>query len=242
MEQLPLGVRWRDQSVFESFFAGPNTLAVEQLRDLHRDGHARPATLWIWGPEASGKSHLLQAVCAQTGAAGGRAAYFPLRDPALATPAALSGCEQLDVVCIDDVDVAAGHAAWERALFGLYLELGEHQRHLVFAARSPPAAMAWELADLRSRLTAALILQLKPLNEDEQVSALRLRAALRGLELPDETASYLLRRCARDLRTLCLLLDTLDTAALAAQRRLTVPFIKQVIERQPDSQRRVTRR
>jgi DnaA family protein len=242
MEQLPLGVRWRDQSVFESFFAGPNTLAVEQLRDLHRDGHARPATLWIWGPEASGKSHLLQAVCAQTGAAGGRAAYFPLRDPALATPAALSGCEQLDVVCIDDVDVAAGHAAWERALFGLYLELAEHQRHLVFAARSPPAAMAWELADLRSRLTAALILQLKPLNEDEQVSALRLRAALRGLELPDETASYLLRRCARDLRTLCLLLDTLDTAALAAQRRLTVPFIKQVIERQPDSQRRVTRR
>src|SRR5262245_63816218 len=127
MEQLPLGVRWRDQSVFESFFVGPNTLLVEQLRDLHRNGRARAGTLWIWGPEASGKSHLLQAVCAQTGAAGGRAAYFPLRDAALVTPAALTGCEQLDVVCIDDVELAAGNAEWERALFNLYLGLAEQQ-------------------------------------------------------------------------------------------------------------------
>jgi DnaA family protein len=181
-------------------------------------------------------------VCAQTGAVGGRTAYFPLRDAALVTPAALAGCEQLDVVCIDDVDLAAGNAEWERALFNLYLGLAEQQRHLVLAAGSPPAAIAWELPDLRSRLSAALILQLKPLNEDEHVSALRLRAALRGLEVPDETAGYLLRRCARDLRTLCALLDTLDTAALAAQRRLTVPFIKQVIERRGEFQARVTRR
>jgi DnaA family protein len=231
MEQLPLGVRWRDQSVFESFFVGPNSLVLEHLRDLHLGGAAQPATLWIWGPEASGKSHLLQAVCAETGAAGGRTAYFPLSDAALVTPAALAGCEQLEVVCIDDLEFAAGNAEWERALFNLYLGLAEQQRHLVLAAKSPPTALPWELADLRSRLSAALVLHLKPLSEEEHVSALRLRAAIRGLEIPDETAAFLLRRFPRDLRTLCALLDTLDTAALAAQRRLTVPFIKQVIER-----------
>ncbi|HZF26644.1 MAG TPA: DnaA regulatory inactivator Hda [Steroidobacteraceae bacterium] len=242
MEQLPLGVRWRDQSVFDSFYVGPNPLVIEQLRGLHQRQQAQPAALWIWGPEASGKSHLLQAVCAETGAAGGRAAYFPLRDAALLTPAALAGCEQLDVVCIDDLEFAAGDAEWERALFSLYLGLTEQQRHLVLAASSPPAALDWELPDLRSRLSAALILQLKPLSEDEHVSALRLRAGIRGLEVPDETAGFLLRRFPRDLRTLCALLDTLDLAALAAQRRLTVPFIRQVLERQPDFQARVTRR
>ena len=124
----------------------------------------------------------------------------------------------------------AGQREWERALFNLYFGLSEHQRHLVLASASPPAALDWQLADLRSRLSAALILHLKPLSEVEHLAALRLRAGMRGLEIPDETAGFLLRRFPRDLRSLCALLDTLDSAALAAQRRLTVPFIKQVIE------------
>ena len=92
MEQLPLGVRWRDQSVFGSFFGGPNQLVIEQLRGLYARAQSQPAVLWIWGAEASGKSHLLQAVCAETGTAGGRAGYFPLNDRALTAPAALAGC------------------------------------------------------------------------------------------------------------------------------------------------------
>src|SRR5262245_63818610 len=83
MEQLPLGVRWRDQSVFESFFAGPNQLVVKELHGLYARAQSQPAVLWIWGGEATGKSHLLQAVCAETGALGGRAGYFPLNDAAL---------------------------------------------------------------------------------------------------------------------------------------------------------------
>jgi DnaA family protein len=232
MEQLPLGVRWRDQSVFESFFAGPNQLVVKELRGLYVRAQAQPAVLWIWGAEASGKSHLLQAVCAETGAAGGRAGYFPLNDEALAMPATLAGCEQLDLVCIDDLQRIAGNDDWERAVFNLHLGLNEHRGHLVLAATRPPAALTWQLPDLRSRLSAALVLHLKPLSEADHIAALRLRAGLRGLEIPEETAMFLLRRYPRDLRSLCMLLDTLDNAALAAQRRLTVPFIKQVIEQQ----------
>jgi DnaA family protein len=52
---------------------------------------------------------------------------------------------------------------------------------------------------------------------------------LRGFELPDETAQYLLRRLPRDMATLCRFLDELDEASLAAQRRLTVPFVKEVM-------------
>src|SRR4029453_18415723 len=230
MEQLPLGVRWRDQSVFESFFTGPNQLVVKELHGLYDRGQSQPAVLWIWGAEATGKSHLLQAVCAETGAAGGRAGYFPLNDEALVVPAVLAGCEQLDLVCIDDLQRVAGNDDWEHAIFNLYLGLHEHRGHLVLAATSPPAALNWQLADLRSRLSAALILHRRPLSEADHVAALRLRAGLRGLEIPDEAAVFLLRRYPRDLRSLCALLDTFDSAALAAQRRLTVPFIKQVIE------------
>ena len=228
MKQLPLGVRWPDRSAFANFFAGPNSLVVEELRAL--PGRARATAVWVWGPPASGKTHLLQAACSATGAADRRAAYFPLAQRTQLAPGALAGCEQLDLVCIDDAERAAGDEGWEHALFNLYNGMFEQQHQLLFAAQSPPATLPWTLPDLRSRLSAGLVLQIRPLNEGEQIAALKLHASVRGLELPEETAAYLMRRFPRDLRTLCTLLDTLDTAALAAQRRLTVPFIRQVID------------
>jgi DnaA family protein len=226
MKQLPLGVRWPNQSTFANYLAGPNRQIVQEMRTLAE----RPRVLWISGPPATGKTHLLQAVCNEAGAAGRRAAYFPLDPRAGLAPAAIAGCEQLDVVCLDDIDHAAGVSEWESALFSLYNALLEQQRSLVIAASAAPAKFRWRLADLASRMNAALVLTLRPLQEREQLAALALHASARGLELPEETANYLMTRFPRDLRTLCGLLDTLDTASLAAQRRLTVPFIKQVIE------------
>ena len=82
-------------------------------------------------------------------------------------------------------------------------------------------------------ILAATLLPLRPLGEAEQREALRLRAHARGLDLPEETALYLQRRFPRDLPTLYQLLDTIDDAALQAQRRLTVPFIRAVLSPEP---------
>ena len=71
----------------------------------------------------------------------------------------------------------------------------------------------------------------QPLDDEEQIEALKLHAIRRGLELPDETATFLLNRLPRDMHTLCTLLDELDEAALIAQRRLTVPFVSAVLKR-----------
>ena len=100
MKQLPLGVRWPDHSTFANFLAGPNSLVAEELLALGSRNQA--AVIWIWGQPASGKTHLLQAVCGEAGSMGRRAAYFPLAEREQLTPAVLAGCEQLDVVCIDD--------------------------------------------------------------------------------------------------------------------------------------------
>jgi DnaA-homolog protein len=75
------------------------------------------------------------------------------------------------------------------------------------------------------------VFAVRELNDDEQLEALYLRARLRGFELPVETARYLQRRYPRDMRSLCEVLDTLDDAAFAAQRRITVPFIRDIVEK-----------
>lgn len=224
MQQLPLGVRWRDSSLFATFISGPNALAVSTLQSGERAG-----VIWLWGAPATGKSHLLQASCAQTGERGELAAYFPMQERAEFSAESLGGCERLALVCIDDVEEVARDGEWNRALFTLHNGLQEQRGRLLLSAVQPPAGVPWVLPDLASRMAASLVLQLRPLDDNEQVEVLRLRARRRGLDLPEDTALYLVRRVPRDLRTLCGLLDALDVASLASQRRLTVPFIKDVL-------------
>jgi DnaA family protein len=233
MRQLPLGVRIPDRAVFATFLPARNVQAVQQLTRLAR-GHAA-GTAWVCGAHGSGKSHLLQAVCVQASETM-RAGYFPLRELGAFGVDVLEGLPQLDCLCLDDLDSVIGDSLvsgeWERTLFGILREIEERGARLIAAAATPPALVKWSLPDLGSRMSASSVFQLRALDEAEQQEALKLRAHARGFELPDETARWLLRRFPRDMRTLYELLDTLDEAALVAQRRLTVPFIRTVLSEQ----------
>lgn len=229
MRQLPLGVQLGVSLRFDTFAAGANAAAVEALRRL-ADG-ASSAPVWVYGPRGSGRTHLLQAACAEAGRAGRPAAYLPLAQLRADGAQLLDGFEQLALVALDDLDAVAGDAAFEAALFTLYNGLAEHGRGLAVAAAGSPAATAVRLPDLASRLAASEVHRLEPLAESEQPAALRRRAERRGLELPEETLAFLTRRAPRDFATLCRMLDALDTESLAAQRRLTVPFVRDWLAR-----------
>jgi DnaA family protein len=226
MQQLPLGVRLRDRARFASFVAGPNAELLAHLERLAPG--VRTAPTWLHGPAGTGKTHLLQAVCNAVGSRG-RAGYFPLGDLVALGADALEGAGTLDCACLDGIDAVAGHPDWEFALFTLYRELEERGASLVIAARARPLALGWQLEDLRSRWAASVVFALRELDEKEQAEALRRHADARGLELPDETLQFLQRRYPRDTARLCEILDALDDASLAAQRRITVPFVREVL-------------
>lgn len=231
--QLPLQIGLRDNSRFSSYFGGINqaTLsAIEALRaNRTGDGVRGPVCVFVHGVAGTGKSHLLQAACAAASARQETTAYLPLRQVASFGPEVLSGCGELAYVCVDDVDQIAAHREWERALFGLHQQLEERGGRLIVAAGLPPAGIHFDLADLASRLAGGLVLTLQPLDESGQIAALQLRAHLRGFELPDDAAQYLLRRLPRDMSSLYAFLDELDQASLIAQRRLTLPFVRDIL-------------
>jgi DnaA family protein len=227
MRQLPLGVQLKERATFASFLTARNVELVTHLRQVAAD--TPPGATWMAGPHTAGKSHLLQAVCAAT-ASGRRAAYLPLESLLPFGPAAIEGAEQLDLACYDDVAAVAGLDDWEARLFSIWQRAQERGATLLFAARENPAQVAFTLADLKSRLASSAVFAVRELNDEEQLEALYLRARLRGFELPPETARYLQRRFPRDMRSLCEVLDTLDDAAFAAQRRLTVPFLKEILD------------
>jgi DnaA family protein len=229
MRQLPLGVELGVSHRFETFVEGRNAAAVESLRRVADGTAAAPA--WIYGPPGSGRSHLLQACCARAGDAGRSTAWLPLALVKSEGPGILDGFEALDLVALDDIDAVAGLPDWEAALFTLFIGLAERRAGLACAAAAAPAATAIRLPDLASRLAASDVHRIEALAEPEQAAALRQRASRRGLELPDDTLAFLTRRAPRDFATLCRMLDALDTESLAAQRRLTIPFVRDWLAR-----------
>ncbi len=224
MSQLALPLQLADHAVFSSFFDAGNESLVAMLAAI-ADGEPGPGS-WIWGAPSTGKTHLLQAVCDR---AGDRAVYLPMAMLREAGPAILDGLGARDIVCIDDIDAVVGQADWEESLFGLCNELFDAGAQLVVSATSSPREAGIALADLASRLQRLAVFHVHELDDVQCVSALQLRSQHRGLDLPDETAQYLMKRSRRDMSSLYRLLDRLDAAALQAKRRLTVPFVRGVL-------------
>ena len=227
MSQLVLPLRLADHAVFASFHDDGNETLVATLEGIAAGDAGQGC--WLSGATATGKTHLLQAVCEK---AGDRSVYLPLKMLAEAGPGMLDGLATRELVCIDDVDQVAGAHDWDVALFNLFNQMQDAGGQLVVAARAAPRECGFALADLTSRMSRLPVFQLRALSEQQRVAALQLRAGHRGLELPDETAAYMLKRSRRDMASLYQLLDKLDLEALRAKRRLTIPFVRDVLQQE----------
>ena len=221
--QLPLSLRWPRRQRFEHFFAGANAAAVDAVRALA----LQPGAPWLYlsGPGGSGKSHLLLAACQAAHETGRTVQYLPLktlREHAVA----IRGVGGSEFIALDNLDAICGDRDTEHAVFDLYNRARAEGTVLIFAAEAVPAQLPLTLPDLRSRLGACTQFALKPLDDAERREVLKTQAASRGIELDDTVLDWLFARYARDLGALLDLLDRLDQASLAAQRRVTVPFLR----------------
>ncbi len=225
--QLPLGLRLRDGSSFENFLAGPNGEAFEQVRAVCAGGHGTAVPIYLWGESAAGKTHLLEAVCRCVKEAGRQPAYVPLRDKSALSPAMIEDLEAT-VACLDDLETIAGDDAWERALFRLWEARRGQPGALIMTANSPPANLNLTLPDLVTRFSSAAVYALKPLDDEAKIEALRLRARNRGLDVTGDVARYIINRYPRDFPSMVRLLDRIDVASLAQQRRVTIPFLREL--------------
>ncbi len=223
--QLALPLRLLADASFDNFRGSENRKAVVILKQMLEQRVELFG--YLYGPAGTGKSHLLCAACRFMEAH--RVIYLPLMDIREELGVCFEGLEQFDLVCLDDIQVVAGNPEREAALFGLYNRLREQGRQLLVAAPEPPLALGVVMPDLASRLAWGLVVPVKALEDEEKSLALRLRAAETGVELSEDVVSFIMKRSSRSLAELFDLFDRLDEAAFKARRRITVPFVKEVL-------------
>lgn len=227
--QLPLSVRLRDDATFANFYPGANAAALGYVERLcEADAGWTESLIYLWGGEGVGRSHLLQAACLRFEQRDEQAIYLPMDELVHYGPEVFDNLEQCELVCLDDLHALAGRPQWEEGLFHLFNRLRDAGRKLLLAADKSPRELGIKLPDLKSRLTLALVFQLHGLSDEDKLRALQLRASRRGLHLTDEVGRFILTRGPRSMNLLFDLLDILDQASLQAQRKLTIPFLKEI--------------
>ncbi len=225
--QLPLALRYPPDQCLENFIAAPPA-AIAQLQALADTQGAD--WLYLVGVSGTGKTHLALALCAAAEQAGRRAAYLPLAAARGRLRDALEALEGNDVVALDGLEAIAGDRDDEVALFDFHNRVRSAGLNLLYTAREVPDSLALVLPDLRSRLSQNARIVLQPLDDQARAELLRERALRRGLVLEEAAIEWMLSRTDRSLSSLVALLDRLDRESLAAQRRITVPFLRQVID------------
>jgi len=232
-DQLTLGLSLSDEATFSNFYVGDNELVVAALKAcLLGEGEW---FIFLWGSEGVGRSHLLQACCHEINI-DRSAVYIDFNELINFSPEILMGLENIDLVCLDNIEAVLNNQSWEESLFHFYNRLSNNRlskkkMRLIIASKTSSTQLSCQLADLRSRFSSGLCFQVKGLNDIEKCAALVMRAKHRGMVFPDASVQYLLHHASRDLAELIKILDILEDATLIEQRRITVPFLKSVLNR-----------
>lgn len=232
LPQLALNLSSEHPAVFSNFLAASNQQLVEHLSQLVK-GLAEPAEfnlVYLWGSQASGKTHLLEAACHLAANQGTSYAYLNL-----AELSCITGLTQLTtsplprLLALDNLEALTSSLEFQQALFHLFNLAKQENCLLLVSAQNNPNNLGLQLADLTSRLAWGFTYQVHSLTDEDKLAAFKLKAQQRGIEVPPEVTKYLLYHSPRDLRLLLNLLDQLDQASLQAQRRLTLPFVRSII-------------
>ena len=222
MKQIPLAIGAAPEQRFDNFLPGANAAALAHLAQLGE----RAAPVYVWGPQGSGKTHLLHAVTERFLRAGGRVAWFCSRDP-LPWP----HDAQRSLVVLDGCDLFDDER--QQAAFTLFVEGTGSGTSIVAAGRVPPVDLLLR-EDLRTRLGWGHVFALRPPGEPEVRAILRREADRRGVFLSDEVMDSVLVRYARDLKALMALVERLDRYSLAHKRAITVPMLKDMLADEPE--------
>ncbi len=220
--QIPLDIRLDTSLIFDNFYISPqNQNMVDEMRTIIN----KPEIIILKGAIASGKTHLLQAICNTL--VEGDFMYIPAKKFHTLSPEILNIEVSLKCICIDDVDLLLGNTAWEKALFDIYNQAFDKKFSLLMS--SSKNDLEFNLPDLQSRFAKTKTINIKALDDSGKQAAFLLQAKTRGIKIDDKVSAFIHNHYSRNLHDMLDLLDKLDQASMRNKHKITVPIVKQVL-------------
>ncbi len=220
--QLPLDLGFASSYAAADYLVSASNAAafawVERWPDWPAPGLA------LSGPPGCGKTHLAHVWRERSQATIIDAATLASMDPSQ-----LLG--QTPAWAVDGVAAGSLGAAAERALLHLYNMTNERRGHLLLCGEAPPARWQINLPDLRSRLAALPAVTIAPPDDGLLEALLAKLFADRQLVVDRGTVMFVVTRMERSFEAARRLVDAIDRAALASQRRPGLGLVREVVEK-----------
>ncbi|HYD18879.1 MAG TPA: DnaA/Hda family protein [Patescibacteria group bacterium] len=220
-QQLPFDLGHRPAFEREDLWVSESNRDAVAWLDKY-PGWPAPALI-LYGPPASGKTHLCHVFQNQT-------------DAVCITPATINDFRGVNdfpqTSIIDDAEKMIGETESETALFHTWNRAKEEGAQLLLTGENPPARWNFTLPDLKSRLLAAPAVAIAP--PDEQLMAVVLAKLFsdRQLAVPAEVISFITARIERSFKTVNDLVTEIDRQSLSQKRPVTVPLVREILQGQ----------
>lgn len=238
--QLALPVWLSDEASFDSFVSTNNKQLVPFLSAFITENKQSAIPFCVLHASAgNGKSHLLYSACHLASTNNLSHAYFDMAALVNFPSSVLQGAEDKDLICIDNIDAIKDDMNWQITLFDLMNKVLEGryigdsakiQSKILITSNFAPSAIGLTLPDLVSRLNWGTVFKVKSLDDKVLKGVISQKLAAKGLEPSNEVLAFLITRLSRDVKELVKVIETLDKKSLEAKRKLTIPFVKQVLD------------
>ena len=224
--QLALQIQINERASLNNFFVSKNnSKTIQILKNILLDSN-NGVQMFIDDLGSNGKSYLLQAICNDFSNSSNSSIYIPMQEAINLDPSILEGVSELNLICIDDVDLINKRREWELALFNLINECYEKDCFLLL---SGSVNKLEAIPDLVTRIKKMETLRLEAINDDELLEATQAISKNLNIEISDKNMNYLINNSKRDIKTIFRTLSQLEKESLERKKSIGLNLIKEVI-------------
>ena len=222
-DQIPINFSFCNTKTLDNYISENNDHLIETLKQFANNNHGQ--LIYLFGDKSTGKSHLCKAVF---NIIKDTKTYIDQHNFEILDDIDI---QNINYLIIDDFEIILEKGNTEDKLFYYINEFILSKKSLLISSVKPTEQIDFSKNDLRSRLTSNLIFNIREISDDRKIEVLKKITKDIGWTIEENVCQYIMNHYQRDLFFLCNVLKSLDKSSLALKKKVTVPFVKGIIER-----------
>ena len=237
-------VKLHPDYTFENFVVGPsNRLAHASCVAVSHSLGETYNPLFLYGNSGLGKTHLLQAVCAEANEKPNRAViqflsceeFINRFISAIETGDLTSFQSQfrtVDALIIDDIQFLSEREQSQEEFFHTFNVLYNNGKQIILSADSPPSEIPALEKRLISRFNWGLVARIDPPGYETRVAIVQKKAHLRAMDISDDIAGYIAHKVHANIRELEGALTAIYAVAITTGESITLELAQTALQGQ----------